>query len=53
MNGNRIQDHGHDDPIPYVLDDVDQAIARIAREAMEEQRQQRNADDAKRVRVIA
>jgi hypothetical protein len=44
----QIIDHGDHDPIEWVLTDTDQTIARIAREAIHQQRDARNERELER-----
>lgn len=42
---NQIHDHGENDPIPFVLDDADRAIADVCKHAIAEQRYYLNTRD--------
>lgn len=43
-----IIDHGHHDPLEFDLGETWQVVARVAAQAIEAQRQERNARDAQR-----
>lgn len=45
---NPIHDHGENDPLDFTLSEGWQAVARFGSEAIEANRQARNADDANR-----